>query len=83
MEDTHVDSQRKSRCKTQQMQILREDCFIHWTEGGQVTSGRTTERTLDEVRHGPSGSYIIVQPIQSLLELAGKMACKNDLDEEN
>ena len=84
MEDTHVDSQRKSRCKKQQMQILCEDCFIHWTEGGQLTSGRTTERTLDEVRHTPSGSHIIVvQQIQSLLELAGKMACNNDLDKEN
>ena len=49
-----------------------------------MTSGRTTERTLDEIRHTPSGSHIIVvQQIQSLLELAGKMACKNDLDKEN
>lgn len=44
-----------------------------------MTSGRTTARTLDEVRHGPSGSHTI----QSLLELAGRMACRNDPDEEN
>lgn len=42
------------------------------------------QRILDEVRHTPSGSHIIVvQQIQSLLELAGKMACKNALDKEN